>query len=254
MKLSDFQKLVASMAAELPKEYFEGVAAVDVSEKAVPHPTRAEIYTLGECIPIPTGPDAGEEGVQSRIILYYGSFKSLSRVEEGFDWRAEAWETLTHELKHHLEWRARRDDLERFDWASEQNFARQDFEPFDPLFYLEGESEAPGWYQVDDDRFHERLVRAVPIEVAFEWHGVGYRVEVPPHVTLPAFLTIDRVDDPPPGELVVVLRKKARIWDLFRSVAPAVQVNVRVSRSAETPTPPRTTAAQEPRKPKNPGK
>ena len=103
MRYSDFQKLVASMAAELPKEYFEGVAAVDVSEKAVPHPTRAEIYTLGECIPIPTGPEPGESGVQSRIILYYGSFKSLSRIEEGFDWRAEAWNTLPHALLHHIE-------------------------------------------------------------------------------------------------------------------------------------------------------
>ena len=231
MHLAAFQKMVATMAAELPKEYFEGVAAVDVSEKAVPHPTRGEIYTLGECIPLPIGPEPGESGVQSRIILYYGSFKSLSRIEEGFDWRAEAWETLTHELKHHLEWRARRDDLERFDWASEQNFARQDFEPFDPLFYLEGESEAPGWYQVDDDRFHEQLVRAVPAVVELEWHGVEYRIAVPPPVTLPAFLTVEGLDDPPPGELVLVLRRKPRIWDLFRASPPASQVQVTACRS-----------------------
>lgn len=237
MKLSDFQKMVASLAAELPQEYFEGVAAVDVSEKAVPHPTRAEIYTLGECIPLPTGPEPGEEGVQSRIILYYGSFKSLSRIETGFDWRAEAWETLTHELKHHLEWRARRGDLERFDWAGEQNFARLEFEPFDPLFYLEGESEAPGWYQVDDDRFHEVLVRAVPAEVRFVWHGAEYVVAVPPQVTLPAFLTVEGIADPPPGELVLVLRRKPRIWDLFQTPASPVQLSVQASKGAETPKP-----------------
>ena len=234
MRLPDFRAMVATMAAELPQEYFEGVAAVDVSEKAVPHPTRAEIYTLGECIPLPTGPEPGEEGVQSRIILYYGSFKSLSRIEEGFDWRAEAWETLTHELKHHLEWRARRGDLERFDWAGEQNFARLDFEPFDPLFYLEGESEAPGWYQVDDDRFHEVLVRTVPPEVRFVWHGTEYVVEVPPQVTLPAFLTVEGVADPPPGELVLVLRRKARIWELFRPSPQPSQVAVRCTRSAHS--------------------
>ena len=252
MNLSAFQKMVATMAAELPREYFEGVAAVDVSEKAVPHPTRAGIYTLGECIPLPTGPEPGDAGVQSRIVLYYGSFKSLSRIEAGFDWRAEAWETLTHELKHHLEWRARRDDLERFGWAGEQNFARLDFEPFDPLFYLEGESEAPGWYQVDDDRFHERLVRDVPPEIRFAWHGVEYRVEVPPQVTLPAFLTVEGVDDPPPGELVLVLRKKPRIWDLFRASPPAAQVSVRASRGEGTPEPRRPPAGLEPRKPGKP--
>jgi hypothetical protein len=224
--------MVRKMAAELPKEYFEGIAAVDVSEKSVPHPTRAEIYTLGECIPIPTGPEVGESGVQSRIVLYYGSFKSLSRIEEGFDWRGEAWETLTHELRHHLEWRARRTDLERFDWASEQNFARLDFEPFDPLFYLEGESEAPGWYQVDDDRFHERMVRAVPASVPFSWHGAEYMVEVPPQVTLPAFLTVDGIADPPPGELVLVLRKRPRIWDLFRTLPTPTQLLVQVKNGA----------------------
>ncbi len=231
MRLSDFQKMVATMAAELPREYFVGVAAVDVSEKAVPHPTRAEIYTLGECIPLPTGPEPGEDGVQSRIVLYYGSFKSLSRIEPGFDWRGEAWETLTHELRHHLEWRARRTDLEAFDRAGEQNFARLDLEPFDPLFYLDGESEAPGWYQVDDDRFHEVMVRTVPSEVRFAWHGVEYRVAVPAHATLPAFLTVEGIDDPPPGELVLVLRRKPRVWDLFRAVSPPTQVVVQALRS-----------------------
>ena len=220
--------MVQGMAAELPREYFVGVAAVDVSEKAVPHPTRGEIYTLGECIPLPTGPEAGDDGVQSRIVLYYGSFKALSRIEAGFDWRGEAWETLTHELRHHLEWRARRDDLDAFDRAAEQNFARLDFEPFDPLFYLDGESEAPGWYQVDDDRFHEIMVRGVPPEVAFAWHGPEYRVAVPPHVTRPAFLTVEGIADPPPGDLVLVLRRKPRIWDLFRSQTPPVQLVVAI--------------------------
>jgi hypothetical protein len=234
MRFTDFSAMVAKMAAELPREYFAGVAAVDVSEKSVPHPTRPEIYTLGECIPLPTGPEPGEEGVQSRIVLYHGSFQSLSRIEPGFDWRGEAWETLTHELRHHLEWKARQGDLERFDRAAEQNFARMEFEPFDPLFYLDGERLAPGWYQVDDDRFHEQLVREVPAEVRFEWHGREYRVAVPGHVTLPAFLTIEGVDDPPPGELVLVLRREPRIWDLFRTPTPPVQIEARAERGAAT--------------------
>ena len=237
MRLSDFQTMVARMTAELPEEYFAGIAAVDVSEKTVPHPTREEIYTLGECIPLPAGPDAGDEGVQSRIVLYHGSFRALARIEPGFDWRGEAWETLTHELRHHLEWKARQGDLERFDRAAEQNFARMDFEPFDPLFYLDGEEAAPGWWHVDDDWFHEVLVREVPPRVEFTWHGAGYRVEVPAHLTLPAFLTVDGVDDPPPGELVLVLRRTPRFWDLFRKPSEPVQVEVKAGRSAETPEP-----------------
>src|SRR5688572_23303531 len=216
MRLADFQTMVASMATELPTEYFVGVVAVDVSEKTVPHPTRAEIYTLGECIPLPTGPESGEQGVQSRIVLYHGSFQALARLEQGFDWRGEAWETLTHELRHHLEWRARQGDLEKFDHAAEQNFARLDGEPFDPLFFLDGEQEAPGWYHIDDDRFHDRVVKEVPAEASFFWHGREYLVTVPVEATLPLFLTVDGVEDPPPGELVLVFRRRPAVLDIFR--------------------------------------
>ena len=226
MRRSDFESMVRKMTKELPPEYFDGVVAVDVSPKTVPHPTRSEIFTLGECIPLPTGPDAGEEGVQSRIVLYHGSFQELARLEAGFDWRGEAWETLTHELRHHIEWRARRGDLEAFDRAAEQNFARLDGESFDPLFYLDGEVVAPGWYQVDDDRFLDLTVRELPTTVDLAWHGKSYGLAVPAGTTLPAFLTVDGVEDPPPGELVVVLRKPPRFWDLFRRSDPPAHLVV----------------------------
>ncbi len=80
-------------------------------------------------------------------------------MQEGFDWREEAWETLTHELRHHLEWRARAPALEAFDRAVEQNFARQDGEPFDPLFYLDGEPAGESAYRVEDDVFLDRAGR-----------------------------------------------------------------------------------------------
>ncbi len=209
--------MIREMSKELPAEYLAGIVAVDVSPKTVPHPVRAEIYTLGECIPLPTGPDGSSEAVQSRIVLYHGSFQALARLEPGFDWRGEAWETLSHELRHHLEWRARSGELEAFDRAAEQNFARLDGEPFDPLFYLDGESEAPGWYQVDDDRFHDLVVPAVPSEITFTWHGEPYAAPVPAGTTLPAFLSVEGVTEPPPGELVLVLRRKPSFWDLFRA-------------------------------------
>lgn len=232
MRRPDFESMVREMAKELPPEYFAGVAAVDVSPKTVPHPTRPEIYTLGECIPLPTGPESGEEGVQSRIILYHGSFQALARLEQGFDWRGEAWETLTHELRHHLEWKARAGDLESYDQAAEQNFARLDGEAFYPLFYLDGESIAPGWYQVDDDRFHDLPVRQVPATVEFSWHGVPYLLTVPVSTTLPAFLSVDGVEEPPPGELVIVLRKPPSVWDLFRKVPTPVHHEVTAVRGA----------------------
>ena len=221
MRLQDFEAMVRRLSAEVPAHFFEGVADVVVSPRVVPHPTRAEIYTLGECIPLPASGDGGDgrDEVQSRIVLYYGSFRALAHLEPGYDWRGEAWETLTHELRHHLEWRARTPDLEDFDRAAEQNFARHDGEAFDPAFYLDGDAPAEGVYQVDDDYFLDRTVRRLPADVDFVWHGRRYRAAVPPGATLPAFLTVDGVAEPPPGDLVLVLRRRPSLLDLFRGAA-----------------------------------
>ena len=180
----------------------------------MPHTERDEIFTLGECVPLPAA--EGGAAVQSRVVLYYGSFQALARLHDGFDWRGEAWETLTHEVRHHLEWRARAPDLEQFDWAVEQNFARQDGEPFDPGFYLEGEETGTGVFQVDDDVFLERSVSGLPDEVVVDWRGASYRVTVPAEATLPAFLALEGVAEPPAGDLVLVLRRRPGLLSLLK--------------------------------------
>lgn len=221
MRLSDFEAMVRRIADEVPSDFMQGIAEVAVSSRAVPHPERHEIYTLGECIPLPAADAASVEGIQSRIVLYHGSFAALARLQEGFDWREEAWETLTHEVRHHLEWRARAPDLEAFDRAVEQNFARQDGEAFDPLFYLDGEPAGRDAFRVEDDVFIDRLVSEPPSMATVQWHGRSYRIEVPAAVTLPAFLTLDGVADGPPGELVLVLRRKPGLRDLLRQPVPS---------------------------------
>jgi hypothetical protein len=219
VRLSDFETMVRRFADEVPADFLDGIAEVVVSPRAVPHPERTEIYTLGECIPLPTS-DPASERIQSRIVLYHGSFSALARLQPGFDWRVEAWETLTHELRHHLEWRARAPALEAFDRAVEQNFARQDGEAFDPLFYLDGEPAGEGAYRVEDDVFLERLVAKAPQAVRFQWRGRLYEVAVPPEADLPAFLTLEGVVEAPEGELVVVLRRKPGLRDLLRPARP----------------------------------
>jgi hypothetical protein len=215
MDFPEFERMVRRLAREIPEDYLSGVVAVDVSPKAVPHPTRADVYTLGECIPLHGEADE----VQSRVILYHGSFRALARTRGDFAWREEAWETLTHELRHHLEWRANADALGAFDWAAEQNFARQEGASFDPLFHLSGERVDEGVYRIDDDVFLDRLVRARPATVDLAWHGAPYRVDVP-LASLPLFLTLDGLREPPPGDAVLVLRRRPRLWDLFRRPNP----------------------------------
>ncbi len=216
MRLSDFESMVRRMANEVPPEFLEGIAEVVVSPRTVPHPTREEIFTLGECIPLPAGVGADPESVQSRVVLYHGSFAALARLTAGFDWRHEAWETLTHELRHHLEWRARAPDLEELDWAVEQNFARHEGEPFDPVFYLQGEPIGQGLWKVEDDVFIDRVVGAPEAELETRWGDRAYRVKLPAKTTLPAFLTLEGLDDPPDGDVVLVLRRKPGLLALLR--------------------------------------
>lgn len=214
MRFSDFESMVRRMARELPAEYLDGVAEILTSRKTLPHPVRGDIWTLGECLPLPAVED-GPGAVQSRIVLYHGSFAALAADDPSFDWREEAWETLTHELRHHLEWRAHADALEALDRAAEANYARHDGEPFDPAFYLDGEQVTPGVYRVEDDYFLDQVVRAVPERVRFEWHGRSYRVEAGAGVALPAYLLVEGVADPPPGELVLSLRRRPGFRDLL---------------------------------------
>ena len=178
-----------------------------VSPRTLPHPDREEVWTLGECIPIPV--DDGSPGnLQSRVVLYHGSFQALARDADDFDWTGEAWETLTHEIRHHVEWKARVPDLEALDRAAEANFARQDGQAVDPAFYRDGIRLPDDGYQVDDDVFLERRLASIVSSLRFRWRGADYDVAIPAAADLPAFLTVEGVAQPPPGELVLVLQRK----------------------------------------------
>jgi hypothetical protein len=228
MRLGDFEAMVRRLCDEVPRDFLDGVSEIVVSPRTVPHPERPEVFTLGECVPLPVQVGSGVEGVQSRIVLYHGSFAALAQQQRGFDWRQEAWETLSHELRHHLEWRARAPDLEDFDCAVEHNFARHDGEPFDPTFFLSGEVEPSGNYRVEDDVFIDRIVRSLPEAVAFEWDGQKYRAAVPAEAELPCYLLIEGVRNPPEGDLVLVLRRKPGVRDLF-TASDVYQATVRAT-------------------------
>src|SRR6266480_780319 len=188
VRLDDFRQLVERLVKQVPAAYLGGVV-VEVSPKALPHPRRADVYTLGECIPLEWSGNGAD--LQSRVVLYHGSFAALARLGD-FDWRAEAWETLTHELRHHLEWRAHVSRLEAYDWAAEENFKRHEGQAFDPLFYRSGESVDDGVWKVDDDLF-----------VALDDSGVrGSEIEIPGHGR--AYRVADRAVEPSTALFLVV--------------------------------------------------
>lgn len=216
MRFDDFRSLVERLQGDIPPEFQGGVVAIDVSPKAVPHPIRGDVYTLGECIPLEWSGSGAD--LQSRVVLYHGSFEALARLGD-FDWRAEAWETLTHELRHHLEWRANVAALEAYDWAAEENFKRHEGESFDPVFYRSGERIADGVWKVDDDVFLE-----APMELT--WHGTRYDAAIT-ETARPLFVILDGLAEPPPGEAVLVLPRRPSLLNFWRR-APASETFVRV--------------------------
>jgi len=217
---------VRGMADELPPDFRAGIVAIDVTGKTVPHPVRSDIYTMGECVPHAFGApgDAGAE-LHSTVYLHYGSFAALAKDDPAFDWRHEAWETLTHEVRHHLEWRANAPALEALDDAAEANYARQDGEAFEPLFFQDGEAVAPGVTKVEDDVFLDVPLgrgawrRAAGAALPFVWHGRDYRVRLPAELPDLLFVTVTGVEPEPAGALIVVARRKPGWRDLFRRPA-----------------------------------
>jgi hypothetical protein len=219
MHLAAFRAMVRGLANEVPEEYLDGITAVDVSHRTVPHPRRPGVYTLGECIPVHGGTDE----VLSRVVLYHGSFRALARGEPDFDWEGEAHETLLHELRHHLEWRAGDEGLERYDWAVEQNHRRIAGDSFDPLFFQVGEGVGERIFRVEDDIFIDRVVRARPDQAEFVWRGRRYATRLGAG-DLPVFVALEGLDEPLSGDVFLVFRRRSTIMDLFRpSAVPSIE-------------------------------
>lgn len=233
MRRADFESMIRDLAREVPPEFMDGIEGIEVTGKTIPHPLRADVYTLGECVPHAFGQEESAR-LTSQVLLHHGSFAALARITPGFDWRHEAWETLTHELRHHLEWRARVPALEALDDAVEANYARHDGDAFPVLFFLDGETIAEGVFKVEDDVFLDVPLTAKEWKAqqgatrVFQWHGKAWRVAVPNNPADVLFLSLEGVDPEPAGELVVVLRRRPGARDLWHRAVVA-QASARVT-------------------------
>ena len=243
MDFDAFEKESRRAFDAIPERYRAGVDGLTVHRKALPHPHFPGIYTLGECVTesYPSSWD-GPETIRSQVLLHWGSFRALARYDPGFDWAEQIWETLTHELRHHLESLADRDDLGGVDYAMEQTYLRHEGLDFEPAYYRHGDRIGPGVYAVEDEVYIEQSWKSADFaraeRIRFSWAGRSYELAHPVELGDYHFIRIvDGIRPPPYLEVVLVRRsswlERARKalaragLDVFESDAVASEVNRR---------------------------
>lgn len=239
----EFEELAWGLWEEIPEEYKAGIDGLIVERRSAMHPELPEVYTLGEChTEHYPGEIGGPDQIRSAVVLYYGSFLQIAREDPGFDWEEELWETIVHELQHHLEFLASEAGLESLDYAMDENFKRLDGEPFDPFFYHAGVELAPRTWGVERDFFIEREYRErdeLGEAIEFEWRGEPYLVEVPAELGDVAYIWLEegvaREDD---EEVYLVLVRRRGILGTLRGVVrgeglEVVEVAGRAGRAGE---------------------
>ena len=229
MDFEAFERFAREVFDDIPTQYREGIDALTVRREARSHPELPDVYTLGECLTEEHLSDFGSaDTTRSVIALYWGSFEALSKRDTDFDWEEETWETLTHELRHHLESLAGDDALEGVDYAADESFRRFEGHDFDPWFYQFGDAVAEGLYRVEKSWYVE-----VPLSesdfasrnfIPFEWEGRLYRITRPDELGDVHFVHLDglEIED---GFVELVLVRKRSWWESAKRLfgaAPAV--------------------------------
>ena len=124
MTFAEFEDTVQQHLSLIPEQYLEGLQGVHVFEHVKRDPEEQHLVRLGEYL------DPGmDQFLDSRVhigrhvALYYGSFVQVAG--RGFDWPAQIWETLTHEIQHHVESKAGDRTLIEWDIEQMRRFKRQ---------------------------------------------------------------------------------------------------------------------------------
>src|SRR5262245_58919578 len=223
MTFDEFERAARRAFDEIPAPFKEGIDGLEVSREAIPHPTLPDVFTLGVCHTEEHLSSYGSsETTRSVIILYWGSFRGLAALDDEFDWDGEIWETLTHELRHHLESLAGDDALEDVDYAADELFNRQEGLEFDPWYYQKGVDLGGGAYAVEGTHYLEQTWRARDFERAehidFAWRSGTYRIPKPAELGDVNFVLVLGADFEE-QTLELVLVRKPTSWEAVKRIA-----------------------------------
>jgi len=125
MEFPAFRAMVEEMVEGIPEAFLRDLQGVHVIEDPMPEEGYVDVWRLGEYLdPGPESFLGGGDGLGRHVALYYGSFVEVADGDPEFDWEGEAWETLTHELRHHVESLAGDGRLIEQDILDAQDFER----------------------------------------------------------------------------------------------------------------------------------
>jgi hypothetical protein len=232
VKFGEFEAHARRVFEEIPEVYRTGVDGLTVRREAPQHPEMPGVYTLGECLTEEHLSDYGSaDTTRSMIALYWGSFRSVAREDPDFDWEEEIWETLTHELRHHLESLAGDDALEDVDYAADETFKRFEGGRFDPWYYQYGEEEEEWVFRVERAWYVEVPLSGAEVDrsktVTFAWEGGRYRIPRPDPLGDVHFVLLRGEpfeDDERTVELVLV--RRAGWWQAVKRLFDASRARV----------------------------
>lgn len=129
MTYDEFRTTAEEIVAEIPDEFLRGLQGVHILEDERLEENYVDVWRMGEYLD--PGPEeflGSGEGLGRHIALYYGSFIRVADGDPEFDWEEELWDTITHELRHHVESLAGDVTLIEEDLMSAQEFPRFDKE------------------------------------------------------------------------------------------------------------------------------
>lgn len=124
LTIEQFEQLANGLYDRIPEQFLDGLTGGIIISEATEQrdPDLPDVYILGEYV-------EDHYGLGRYIVLYYGSFAELFAEEPESVWEEELWETMVHEIRHHVESLAGIQDLDLEDerqlaefrqWAAEQ--------------------------------------------------------------------------------------------------------------------------------------
>ena len=111
--------LLDGMAEEFPEEFYAQLnGGISLLPEAKEDPEGEDLYIMGEYC---------NDMMGRYIVLYYGSFAALARLEDWTeeDWEDELYTTLSHEFTHHIEGLAGERGLEVRDELEMEQYRRE---------------------------------------------------------------------------------------------------------------------------------